>query len=259
MTPGFAKSRQELFWLPYPEPDRVIINAHNFTPPVAEFDPSVNGKSPIAVWCPSRDDDGNGTTTLTDLIGSNNGTLINMDPATDWVADTGAGGIRALDFDHVNDVVNCGTAIGAFGSSADFAVSCWFYPRSLGSERGVVSRVAIYDAGWGIATNGTSLRWPKYNSGISYTISTGAWYHVVGVMVSGVGKLYVNGVLRSSQTVGSFSNPAGVRLEFGRYYENYPGFFSDMLLDDVRLFDQSLVLADVEYLYALGAGRGISA
>lgn len=30
MTPGFAKSRQELFWLPYPEPDRVIINAHNF-------------------------------------------------------------------------------------------------------------------------------------------------------------------------------------------------------------------------------------
>lgn len=33
MTPGFAKSRQELFWLPYPEKDRVIINAHNFSPP----------------------------------------------------------------------------------------------------------------------------------------------------------------------------------------------------------------------------------
>jgi hypothetical protein len=33
MTPGAAKSRQELFWLPYPEPDRVIINAHNFNPP----------------------------------------------------------------------------------------------------------------------------------------------------------------------------------------------------------------------------------
>ena len=37
MTPGFAKSRQELFWLPYPEPDRVIINAHNFTPATKGF------------------------------------------------------------------------------------------------------------------------------------------------------------------------------------------------------------------------------
>jgi hypothetical protein len=30
VTPGFAKSRSELPWLPYPEKDRVIINAHNF-------------------------------------------------------------------------------------------------------------------------------------------------------------------------------------------------------------------------------------
>ena len=40
-------------------------------------------------WCPSLDDAGNGTTTLTDLSGNgNHGTLTNMDPATDWVADT---------------------------------------------------------------------------------------------------------------------------------------------------------------------------
>ena len=30
MTPGFAKTRQELPWLYYQEADRVIINAHNF-------------------------------------------------------------------------------------------------------------------------------------------------------------------------------------------------------------------------------------
>jgi hypothetical protein len=34
MTPGFAKSRKVLFYLPYPEPDRVIINSHNFTPAI---------------------------------------------------------------------------------------------------------------------------------------------------------------------------------------------------------------------------------
>lgn len=32
MTPGFAKPRHELPWLPYGKVDRVIINAHNFTP-----------------------------------------------------------------------------------------------------------------------------------------------------------------------------------------------------------------------------------
>lgn len=32
VTPGFAKPRSELPWLPYWEQDRVIINAHNFTP-----------------------------------------------------------------------------------------------------------------------------------------------------------------------------------------------------------------------------------
>ena len=34
MTPGFAKSREELFYLPYPEHNRLIINAHNFTPAI---------------------------------------------------------------------------------------------------------------------------------------------------------------------------------------------------------------------------------
>jgi hypothetical protein len=35
MTPGFAKPRSELPWLPYGEQDRVIINSHNFTPAIA--------------------------------------------------------------------------------------------------------------------------------------------------------------------------------------------------------------------------------
>ena len=44
---------------------------------------AVNGKEPVAAWIPSLDTAGNGTTTLTDLVGSNNGTLTNMDAATD--------------------------------------------------------------------------------------------------------------------------------------------------------------------------------
>jgi hypothetical protein len=97
MIPGFAKSRQELPWLPYPESDKVfVINAHNF--PSAGFSPAVNGKMPIVAWIPSRDDAGNGTTTLNDL-GNNSvdGSFVGL-PTSAWVANTDAGGVRALDF-----------------------------------------------------------------------------------------------------------------------------------------------------------------
>ena len=44
----------------------------------------------VGWWCPSLDDTGNGTVTLNDLSGSgDDGTLTNMDAATDWVSDTG--------------------------------------------------------------------------------------------------------------------------------------------------------------------------
>lgn len=60
----------------------------------------------IAWWSPSRDDSGNGTTTLNDLSGNGfDGTLTNMDEETDWVADTAEGGVRALELDGSNDFV----------------------------------------------------------------------------------------------------------------------------------------------------------
>jgi hypothetical protein len=47
MTPGFAKTRAELPWLPYGKVDRVVINAHNFPPPVS---PIPHASKHLAVW-----------------------------------------------------------------------------------------------------------------------------------------------------------------------------------------------------------------
>jgi len=77
-------------------------------------------------WCPSLDTSGNGTTTLTDLSGNgNNGTLTNMDAATDWVADTDNGGVRALALSGTSQYVDLGVTPGDFGTT-DFAVMCWY-------------------------------------------------------------------------------------------------------------------------------------
>ena len=105
---------------------------------------AVNGKVPVAVWCPSRDTLGNGTTTLTDLVGSSNGTLTNMDPATDWVSDTDAGGIRALDFDGSDDFVSLGNTTSL--TSTAFSVSFWMRWNGVDANvnRGLIGK---YGAG----------------------------------------------------------------------------------------------------------------
>lgn len=51
MTPGFAKSRAELPYLYYPKADRVIINAHNFTP-ATPFSPLDVG---VSLWLDASD------------------------------------------------------------------------------------------------------------------------------------------------------------------------------------------------------------
>ena len=85
-------------------------------------------------WCPSLDTAGNGTTTLTDLSGNgNDGTLTNMDAATDWVADTDNGGVRALDFDGINDRIAAFSdgAVNRVIEGSTWTVSFWSKPSAV--------------------------------------------------------------------------------------------------------------------------------
>jgi hypothetical protein len=71
MTPGFAKPRSELPWLPYEEQDRVIINAHNFTPAI-----TYGWETPLSIAA------------VGDAVVSTEGTLVearNLGQATDRV------------------------------------------------------------------------------------------------------------------------------------------------------------------------------
>ena len=68
-------------------------------------------------------DDPPGSSIALDSSGSNNGTLVNMNPATDWVTGQVRGG---LDFDGVNDQVS----IPNVSHAERFSVSFWLYPRS---------------------------------------------------------------------------------------------------------------------------------
>lgn len=220
----------------------------------------VNGKNPIAAWIPSRDDAGNGTATLNDLVGSNNGTLTNMDAATDWVVDTGAGGVRALDFDGVNDSVNAGTSAGVV-SGDKLTVSFWlFLRRAITTTQLIVFKndaAAIGNYGfwtfnslfhfWVDTTTAT-------RSARTAAISTNQWVFVSGVYDGAIIRLYINGasVATTAQTgnIRTFDR----NLHFGSLSASFP---TDCRLDDIRIWNQSLNATDVSDLYAGGNGRGI--
>ena len=270
MTPGFAKSRAELPWLYYPENDRVIINAHNFTTP---FSPIVNGKSPIAAWIPSQDTAGNGTTTLTDLVGSNNGTLTNFamtGSTSNWVADTGSGGVRALDFDNNDDRVDTAFTI----PSGPYAISWWDKTTSSTAVQGrfeiaITSNAnafAIVRLAFGGYQNISFGRWAGVNSlgaavpSIASTV--GVWSHwlITGSSITSTTlahhAVYCNGALYAVVASGAFSNIATPDTRIGRNRANQSG---NARFDDIRIFSQQLDASDASFLYASGVGRGVSA
>lgn len=256
MTPGVAKTRAELPYLYYPRNDRVIINAHNFTPPAPNF--SVNGKDPLSVWCPSKDDTGNGTTTLNDFVGSSDITLQNFalsGSTSNWIADTNAGGIRAIDFDGTNDYGSGSywTTLGTFSAAA---FSLWV--RSDGkSNFGIIGT-----SGFGVfsvySNTPSNIRFLLKDTSnlLDGAITAGAWTHVVATWDGTTARLYVNGTQTASKAVSGLISNSGNPFYLGTYFST--SFTIDGRMDDVRGFNQNLDPSDVAYLYNSGAGRGRS-
>lgn len=220
---------------------------------------AVNGKEPIGAWIPSLDTAGNGTTTLTDLVGGNNGTLTNMDAATDWVADTDNGGVRALDFDGTNDYVTMSSVWSPPGSAswsfwlkmteipANFKIVLWGSTRPNDA----------WNVGWGFYwTSATTIKFFRgsyTSSGVSAAIATPSdWNHIVVTSTATDLVFYLNGSQVSTGTVGAINASPSLILGEG----NSSTYNSAVRLDDLRFFNLILGGDDVTYLNNSGSGRG---
>lgn len=245
---------------------------------------AVNGKEPVAAWIESRDPEAVTSSKATDLIGTNHGTLTSMDltadPDTARIADTGAGGVRALAFDGSNDYVNIPhNSVLNPGSSA-FSISCWIKPQNA-NQYGPILQKRNSDGGIGqlfalaVATSGFdatvgkkvsfSLLWNSTSvvrsSHTTADVADGTWHHVVAVWTGSAIQIWVDGAnqsLTSEASTGTVSvgmNPSGA-LRLG---VNTPsgGLYYTGRVDDVRLFHgYQLDADDIAYL---GQSRGIVA
>jgi hypothetical protein len=211
----------------------------------------------VGWWCPSLDTAGNGTTTLTDLAGSNTGTLLNMEVGSDWVSDTANNGVMCLALDGTNEAIQLASDIAI---STSWSVGMWVKPSTIAAGlRFAFSKrdpQRIY-----IGHDGSSiyLRVGTDSGSISGgTINTTDWC-LVGLTIDSATAYtgWVNGAsVGSRSTTMSTSSGTGIGAYFDNQTSPLANYFAGRV-DDVRVF--SRVLSAPEWAAWYAGGRGYSA
>lgn len=184
-------------------------------------------------------DENNGTTAADSSGNGNDGTLVDMNPGTDWVSGKIGGGLH---LDGTNDFVN----IGDLGIFTETTIAFWMDMSN--------SHV------WPVATEfaqGLIMDWNKYRYrgfGVdkekTFTFN-GSWNHVALTVDDSNIRFYVDviNIHTVSKNSGSDSFDAVVLGQRGDDTEWFEG-----TLDDVRIYNRALTAQEVSDLYNGGAG-----
>ena len=194
-------------------------------------------------------DEGSGTTAYDSSGYGNNGTLYN---GPTWTAGKVGG---ALSFDGVDDYVDCGNAVSLNTTNA-ITVELWVKPRGsyTGNYQMFVGK--NYGDSWAIARLATSdnFHWYINTTGsgwqaVTYgTLIPDNWYHLVMTYDSSTGKwyAYINGAQYLLKTLSGTIGISSTNLQIGRDLTIY---FSNGLIDDVRIYNRALSAAEIKALY----------
>jgi len=199
--------------------------------------------------------DGGGTIAYDGSGNGNNGTLTNMDPATDWTREGGAPALitgfnRPLLFKESDSIHVDWTNT---QSLDDITLSAWVCPTAHNSYNPIIR---LGGAFFLLDSTGTRLRlvdaWATSPGSYPYTFNLNQWYHVAATRVrSGNQILYVNG--SAIYTVGAQSSSISMGLvEIGRRSTNY----FNGLINEVVVYDGALSATEIAKLAARGPNGG---
>ena len=200
----------------------------------------------VGAWAPCLGPTG---LTLRDWSGRClNGTLTGMD-GNDWIANAGR---YALDFDGVNDYVDCNSSLGQLDGSTAFTLCFWGRRRVVGAaltvgKRSGASLISI--APW-IDGNVYFQISPNFPSVASNSIN---WSCYAMTLSGSVIRGYIDG----RQAVSS-SGPSTVPTVAANYViglEQGIARFSDGFIDDVRVYSRALSAKEISIL---SSRRGIA-
>ncbi|MBU4397682.1 LamG domain-containing protein, partial [Patescibacteria group bacterium] len=225
----------------------------------AEVSWEYNQGAPIAHW---TFNEGLGTTAYDESDHNNDGTLTNMDPATDWVSGKFNG---ALDFDGDNDYINAGSD-DSLDNLNEFTYTVWLYPRGRGEN----NEARIFDkrsSNPGFETQITTdyeffaIRNCNTTNAMARTpdntLKINQWQHLVVTYTNNDINIFVNGILQqndqNSDCEGGLADDSSETLFIGNYSTPIRTF--DGLIDEVKIYNYALTADQVKTDYNNGAVR----
>jgi concanavalin A-like lectin/glucanase superfamily protein/putative Ig domain-containing protein/PKD domain-containing protein len=200
-------------------------------------------------------------TTASDSAGTDPGSLLgfNFNATSGWTTGEIGG---ALAFDGMNDYVNLDSS--QLSLTNNFSISAWINPRNASGDGVFFCVRSMYqqsgfkfwvDSNDLIVEGQTTAGWNQVYFGVGQ-IQNNNWYHVVVVYDKSTVFVYLNGVNLAPAYEGSPnwggdfvmnpSEPTRIGAENGT---GPVGFFFDGVIDDVRVYDRTLIPAEVEALY----------
>lgn len=246
MTPGFAKPRSELPWLPYGKVDRVIINAHNFVTPPA----SIGFGDELLIW--------RGPTGITDQTANGrNGTY---NGGMGVVSDTGSSGVSAFEFDGVNDFISIASPV---ISAMPLTLAAWVKANSVAVTGSIV---CISTSGgtnhyWLLrhfATGNVGARSRAGGTGAESIVAglTTGWHLCIGEFLSSTSRTVRLGT-SSGTTSTTARSPTGMDvLTVGYGYGADNAYFAGRV-DDIRVFNRVLTSGEISAWASAGRGYNV--
>jgi len=240
--------------------DNIRIYDYARTPAQIAWD--FNKGKPIAHW---RMDEMSGITVHDESGNGNDGTMTNMEPATDWVSGRNQG---ALDFDGGDDYVNMGSD-SSIDDLGPMTISLWTYINSGGSGEAFISKNTTPDTSNGAwhfslisdgrfefskSYDATALVRRSYYGQLPFQ----EWVHLTIIWDGSTNSeggvtYYVNGKIGTTQGVridgsGNKLSDAALDLYIGRSSNYFNG-----TIDDVKIFNYGLTQEQVRAEYTSGA------
>lgn len=168
---------------------------------------------------------------------------------------------RALSLDGDGDYVTVPDSNYWDFNTGDFTLTAWIQPNTGSGIRAFLSHGTDTNNYWSFYLFNDILSWhsskhsPTTFLQSSIMISGGKWYHVVKTRNSGTSKLYVNGQEAGSVSGDNdnFNNYTGV-LYVGRDH-NTAAYYFPGLIDEVRIYEESLTSAQIEKIFVEGLER----
>ena len=193
----------------------------------------------------------------------NTGQLINMSTTTSPVP--GKIG-QALKFAAgVNQYIKTPQVI----TTNTFTQCAWIYPTASPADAGAaityqgpggstVKTDFLYVDGLSLNTNAIFIRYEggTWGQTPANTITKNKWNHACWVFSAGKGLVYINGVLKLTQTGMGSGAPSANNLYIGHWYD-FTATSREFMgtIDDVRVYNRALSASEVQALYSMGRVR----